>query len=551
MVTFQNKVSLIIKVADVLRGVFKPEEYDKIILPMVLLKRFDSVLEDEKEEILEEDKLLGEIPNKKEALKDMFGYKVINNSPFNFKLLEEDHEHIKENFKAYINGYSDNVKNIIRAFDFESYIDKLHKHNLLYEIVKYFNEVELHPSKVSNSEMGSIFEHLIRLFSENAVAGDHFTSREIITLMTELVIVGDEDKIYKEGVFIESYDPTCGTNGINSVFQEKMKEINPSAIVEVYGQEINEQSHAIAQSDMLLRNQDEQNIRVGNTLTEDQFPNKTFDYIMANPPYGITWKAFQKEIKDEHKQKGFSGRFGAGLPRTSDGSLLFVQHMISKMKPNDSKVAVVLNGSPFFTGDAGSGESDIRKWMIENDLVEGIIALPDSIFHNTSIATYILILNNHKPAHRKGKIQLINAVDFYEKMPKSVGQKRKMISPEQIQQIKEMYEAFEENKYSKIYDNDFFGYRKVEVRRTSDKKWKDTEQIPLQEDVEEYMEREVLPHIPDAYIDEKKTKIGYEINFNRYFYEYKPLRKSSEILSEFLQLQEKGQELIKELFEMK
>jgi len=546
MSTFQEKTSLIMKTADILRGVFKPEEYDKIILPMVLLKRFDSVLEDVKDEILEEAEDLKDAPDKEGSLKDLFG-QVINDSKFNFKKLEEDHEHIKENFKAYINGYSSNVKNIIRAFNFEASIDKLHKHNLLYEIIRNFNQIDFHPDVVSNSEMGAIFEQLIRLFSENALAGDHYTPREVIALMTELVLIGDEERL-KESVAIDSYDPTCGTNGINSVFQEKIKEKNLNLKVYVYGQEINEQSHAIGQADLLLRGEDESNIKQGNTLTNDQFPNETFNYIMANPPYGITWKAFQKEIADEHKQKGFSGRFGAGLPRTSDGSLLFVQHMISKMKPNDSKVAVVLNGSPLFTGDAGSGESDIRKWILENDLLEGIVALPTDLFFNTGIATYIWILNNHKPEHRKGKVQLINAVDFFEKMAKSMGNKRKIISPEQIQEIRDMYEKFEENKFSKIYDNEFFGYRKVEVRRTSDKKWKDTEQIPIQEDVQVYMEREVLPHIEDAYIDESKTKIGYEINFTRYFYEYKPLRKSSDILSEFLQIQEDNEKLMKELF---
>lgn len=536
------------KVADILRGVFKPEEYDKMILPMVLLKRFDSVLEEEKEEILEEYEDMKENPNVKETLKDIFGQKVVNISPFNFEKLEQDHEHLKENFKAYINGYSDNVKQIIRAFNFEASIDKLHKNNILFEMIKAFNEIDFHPETVSNMEMGYIFEELIRQFSENALAGDHFTPREVIALMTELVLIGDEEKVTQEGVIIKSYDPTCGTNGINSVFQEKMKKVNPFAKVIAFGQEINEQSHAIGQADLLIRGEDESNIRLGNTLTDDKFPHETFQYVMANPPYGITWKQMQKQIEDEHKQKGYSGRFGAGTPRTSDGSLLFVQHMISKMDQNGGKVAVVLNGSPLFTGDAGSGESEIRKYIIENDLLEGLVALPTDLFYNTGIATYIWILNNKKPANRKRKVQLINAVDFYEKMSKSMGQKRKEISPAQIQVLRDMYAGFEENKFCKIFDNENFGYKKVEVKRESEKKWKDNEQIPLKEDQQAYMEREVLPHIPDAYVDETKTKIGYEINFTRYFYEYTPLRKTSEILDDLSLIQSQVQKTMNELF---
>ncbi|PLS18951.1 restriction endonuclease subunit M [Bacillus sp. M6-12] len=547
-INFNDKINLIMNIADLLRGVYNPEQYKEVILPLVILKRFDSVLEEYKEAMLEEYEDMKDIPDVKEQLAEVFQLKFSNVSKYDFNRLEQEPEHIDANLLNYIQGYSDNVRDIIKSFEFEKAIAKLHKNNLLYELIKEMNKIDFHPNIVSNREMGYIFEELIRKFLENALAGDHYTPRDIVRLMTDLVLLGDEEKLKEPGRLISVYDPTCGTNGINSVVEERIREVNPVANVTPFGQEINEQSYAIGKADLLIKGGEAENIKLGNTLTEDRFPDKKFSYIMANPPYGISWKKEQKTVEDEHKTKGDKGRFGAGTPRVSDGSLLFVQHMISKMeKEEGSKVAVVLNGSPLFSGDAGSGESNIRKWIIENDLLESIVALPDSTFFNTSISTYIWILNNKKEEKRKGKVQLINAVDVYEKLPKSLGQKRKEITEAQIKQLTKIYQAFEESDICKIFNNEDFLFKKLEVRRKSDKKWKDTEQIQYKEDIQAYMEREVLPHIEDAYVVEDKIVVGAEINFTRYFYQYTPLRPSDVIKEEILEIEKEVQQILKDL----
>nr|WP_207713191.1 class I SAM-dependent DNA methyltransferase [Clostridioides difficile] len=643
-------------IAESLRGTYKEEDYRKVMLPLIVIRRFDCLLDDYDREIIksvyEEYDFLPEEERDELVIVDLkenhdINLQFYNVSDFTWKKLLDDSENIKSNFEEYLNGFSNNVKEIIGKFKFKDEINQLDKKDKLYAVLSKMYEVDLHINSVSNNKMGYIYEEMLRRFTENSAAGEQYTPREVIRLCMEILFMGKENFLTEEGKVISIADFCCGTGGMLSIAEDYVEKINPSAIVNVYGQELLDESFAICQADMLMKGQNPDNIRLGNTLTQDRFNGEKIRFLISNPPFGVTWKDEEKKVKEE-ADLGFDGRFGAGTPRVSDGSLLFLQNMISKMYDDEegSRIAIIFNGSPLFTGDAGSGESNIRKWIIENDLLEGIIALPTDMFYNTGIATYIWVLTNKKEAKRKGKIQLVNASEYYQLMRKSLGNKRKEISLEQIEQIKEIYEKFEESENSKIFDNEDFGYRKVTIERPlklsfkvneeaienvknttqfinlavskkkdievkekeeaegkikqdklikllesfdntleymdrdkfikdlkakskefdiqlsaglikaivntigvrnedaevckdskgnieSDSSLKDTESIGLKDDVYEYFEKEVKPHVNDAYIDESSiNNIGYEIPFTRHFYKYEELRSFAEIMKE-------------------
>jgi type I restriction enzyme M protein len=486
-----------------------------------------------------------------------------NTSPLDMKKLMGDQDHIGENLRKYIQAFSPSVRDIFESFDFHTQIDRLAKSSLLYLVTEKFANIDLHPAAVSNAQMGMVFEELIRKFAElsNETAGEHFTPRDAIRLMVNLLFIEDDEALTKPGVVRSLYDPTVGTGGMLSVSDDHLAGLNPDARLVMYGQELNPESYAICKADMLIKGQDIANIILGNTLSADGLHGKVFDYMLANPPYGVEWKKIEKEVRREAEEMGFNGRFGPGLPRVSDGSLLFLLHMLSKMRPakdGGSRFGIVLNGSPLFTGGAGSGESEIRRYVLENDLVEAIIGLPTDMFYNTGISTYIWIVSNRKPAERKGKLQLIDASSFWQKMRKSLGSKRKELSPEHIDEITRIFGSFKKFTrdgvpISRIFKNTEFGYRTITVERPErdakgnvvlatkgkgkgkpmpDASLRDTENVPLSEDVDAYFKREVLPHAPDAWIDHEKTKVGYEIPFNRHFYVFKPPRPLSEIDAE-------------------
>ena len=542
----KNQASLIWNIADILRGGWKQYEYQNVILPLVVLKRIDSVLQPEKEAVIQKHtQMVGRVSDDglDNFLKSAANRQFYNTSPYDFTKLLEDSDNVYTNFQAYLEGFSPNIRDIISKFGFDEQLKKLKSNKILYLILKELDKVDLSPSSVSNHDMGYIFEELIRKFNEqsNETAGEHYTPREVIRLMTRLLLDPDADKIKGDSKIIEIYDPTCGTGGMLTISKEHIKsDINPDAKVYLYGQELNPQTYAIAKSDILIKGENADLIKGGSgehsedsTLSNDQFYDKTFDYVIANPPYGVDWKKDRDAVEAE-AARGEAGRFPAGTPAVSDGQLLFLQHMVSKMRPKHDgggRVAVVHNGSPLFTGAAGSGPSEIRRWVLENDYLEAIIALPTNMFYNTGIATYIWVLTNNKPTHRSGKVQLIDASEIYHKLRKNLGDKNKKLEDSDIEQIFSIYADFAETKQSKIFDTTEFGYRSVTVNWTDDdgKKQKDTEQIPLSDDVDEYFKREVLPHLPNATMDRKKDKIGYEIPFNRYFYEYVPPRSLDEI----------------------
>lgn len=564
-----EKASLIWSIADKLVGVYKPHEYGDVILPLTVLKRFDSVLSDTKDKVLEMAKKYPETFAKRDfILKETAGQKFYNTSKYDFKKLLDDPDNIEENFYNYINGYSDEVKDIIKNFDLNKQIEKMAGNEILYQVIDTFNseKANLHPSYVSNIEMGYIFEEIIRRFNElsNEEAGQHYTPREVIELMVNLIFEDEED-LADSSKIKTVYDGACGTGGMLTASMEYAKKLNSSSRMLCYGQELNAQTYAICKADMLIKGEDSNNIRHGNTLSGDLFPGETFDYIIMNPPFGIEWKNEKAAVLKE-AEKGSAGRFPAGTPAISDSQLLFLQNAVSKMKPEGSKIAIVHNGSALFKGDAGSGESEIRRYVIENDLLDCIIQLPNDMFYNTGIATYIWILSNKKPGHRVGKVQLINASEFYNKMRKNLGSKRNELSKEHIDNITKIYGDFVENEYSKIFENEYFGYRKVTVLQPEldddgtpkknkkgeyipNKELTDTENIPLQETIEEYMNREVIPFAKYAYIDESKTKIGYEISFTKYFYKYQEPRKTEDIMNEILELDKKLDGVLKELQE--
>lgn len=669
-------VNFIWKNAEILRGPYKKEEYQEVVLPLCVLRRFDCLLQPTKQQVLERTKVV-----KHDAiLNKITGYDFNNTSQFDFQTLLKDPDNITANLRNYIQGFSANVRIIFERFEFDKQIQKMDEHNLLYSVIQLFVGIDLSIQRVSNMQMGYIFEEFIRRFSENAEAGDHYTPREVIQLMVNLVLNEDQSELMQEGKIVQIGDFACGTGGMLSEATRFIQELNPSTQVEVFGQEINPKSYAIACADLLIKGQNAGHIAFGNSLTDaDGHKDLQVRYALMNPPFGVDWKHYGESIKEEHEEKGKDGRYGAGLPKTSDGSLLFLQHMVSKMKRDEkgSRMAIIFNGSPLFTGDAESGESEIRRWIIEEDLLEGIVALPDQLFYNTGISTYIWILSNRKNddlakgAVRKGKIQLVDATSFAEKMRKSLGNKRNEITESQIAEITRVYGGFKENEYCKIFDLEDFGYRKITVeqplqlnfmispdrienlyneavfaklydeevytelsgkkdKKTADMKklekweegkklqekilgilhentsdilyknrenflkvlkplfnnvpevkaglWKaiymglserdktaevckgakgkveadptlrDTENILLKEDVQEYFEREVLPCVSDAWIDESKMKIGYEIPFTRYFYKYEDLESSSVLKQRALKLEKNIQELLEKVF---
>ncbi|CAN5867938.1 class I SAM-dependent DNA methyltransferase [soil metagenome] len=532
-----------------------------MILPLTVLRRLDCVLEKTKEKVLHRYEAIknANIQNIDPILNAEAGLTFHNRSKFDFDKLIADPNNLAANLRNYINGFSESAREIMEYFKVEDQIHRLEEADLLFLVVKRFQEIDLHPSKISSMEMGYIFEELIRKFAEisNETAGEHFTPREVIMLMVNLLFLYDREVLTREGIVKTLYDVCAGTGGMPSVAEEYLKELNPKARLEVFGQEINPESYAICRADMLIKGQNPANIKFGNSLSNDGLEGYFFDYCLTNPPFGVEWKKIEKLIRAEYEKKGFGGRFGAGLPRISDGSLLFLQHLISKMKQNEegSRIGIVFNGSPLFSGGAGSGESDIRKWIIENDMLEAIIALPDQLFYNTGISTYIWILTNRKTKERKGKVQLVNAVSFFMKMSKSLGNKRNEISPTQINAITQIYGDFLEGEYCKVFNNEDFGYSRITIERPlrdekgkvvkdkqgnpkADASLRDNENVPLTEGIEEYFQREVLPHVPDAWIDHAKTKVGYEINFTKYFYQYQPLRSLQEIRADIIKLEE-------------
>ena len=576
--------SFIWSVADLLRGDYKQSDYGKVILPFTVLRRLDCVLDSTKDAVLAElaaKQKLG--VNPEPFLKRKTGLPFFNQNPLDLKKLLGDPSNVAQNLFSYVQGFSPEVRDIFEHFEFQTQIERLSRAGLLYQITEKFCQIDLHPAKVSNADMGTVFEELIRKFAElsNETAGEHFTPREVIRLMVNLLFVEDDEVLAKPGVVRTLYDPTAGTGGMLSVAGEYLHEHNPKASLAVYGQELNPESYAICKADMLIKGQDVANIVFGNTLSDDGHPTKTFDYMLSNPPFGVQWKKVEREVRKEHQDKGFAGRFGPGLPRVSDGSMLFLLHLISKMRPateGGSRFGIVLNGSPLFTGGAGSGESEIRRYVLENDLLESIVGLPTDMFYNTGIATYVWILSNRKPAARKGKVQLIDASGMWQKMRKSLGQKRKELSDAHIDRITRLFGHFEEasdhdadgsaKPISRIFDNEDFGYHSITVERPlrgqdgnvvlgqkgkqkgkpqPDSSLRDTENVPYKDDVAEYFQREVLPHAPDAWIDPDKTKVGYEIPFNRHFYVFKPPRPLAEIDADLKASTDRILEMIKGL----
>jgi len=557
----KNQASLIWNIADILRGGWKQHEYQDVILPLVVLKRLDSVLAKTKPTVLRTyNQMQGTMSDDSLALflEKESGYKFYNISPYDFQKLLDDSEGIYANFINYLDGYSPNVRDIVAKFDLQKQLNKLKGGKILHLIIKELDKVDLRPEVVNNHDMGYIFEELIRKFNEqsNETAGEHYTPREVIRLMVRLLLEPDAERIQGESKIIEMYDPACGTGGMLTIGKEYIQEnINPNAEVFLYGQELNSQTYAIAKSDLLIKGEDANRIKGGSgeqaedsTLSNDQFYNKSFDYVIANPPYGVDWKK-DKEAVEAEAARGDAGRFPAGTPAVSDAQMLFLQHMISKMRPvsdGGGRVAVVHNGSPLFTGAAGSGPSNIRKWVLENDYLEAIIALPTNMFYNTGITTYIWVLTNRKSAERKGKVQLIDASGIFHKLRKNLGDKNKEMTVADIDEVYALYEKFAQTKRSKVFDTKDFGYTQVVVLSGKEK---DTENVPLGEDIDEYFMREVLPHSPEAKLDRKRDKIGYEIPFNRYFYEYKPPRALDEIDTDLKNVTKEILELLNEVVE--
>ena len=580
--------SFIWSVADLLRGDYKQSDYGKVILPFTILRRLDCVLEATKPAVLAEfDAKTKAGLNPEPFLVRKAGQSFYNTSSLDLTTLLGDQDHIRQNLYAYIQAFSPAARDIFERFDFYTQIERLGKAGLLYLVVEKFANIDLHPNVVDNADMGLVFEELIRKFAEisNETAGEHFTPREVIRLMVNLLFIEDDDVLTPGNAVVRTiYDPTAGTGGMLSVAGEYLSEHNPNARLTMFGQELNDESYAICKADMLIKGQDVGNIVVGNTLSEDGHGGKKFDYMLSNPPFGVEWKKVEKEVRKEAAEKGFDGRFGPGLPRVSDGSMLFLLHLIAKMRPavdGGSRIGIVLNGSPLFTGGAGSGESEIRRYVLENDLVEAIIGLPTDMFYNTGISTYIWILSNKKPDDRQGWVQLIDGSSFWQKMRKSLGSKRKELSDQHIEDITRLFGDFSEGDLatvldakgneverkllapgdkapeapeggkvkvapiSRVFKNHEFGYTTITVERPlydeagkvvvglkgkqkglpqADSSLRDTENVPLTDEVQAYFEREVLPHARDAWIDHDKSKVGYEISFNRHFYVFEPPR---------------------------
>jgi type I restriction enzyme M protein len=644
-----NYASFVWGVADKLRGPYKRHEYGKVILPFVILRRLDCALEGTKKEVIAKAKSLkSEDVSRDFLLQKVSGFSFYNTSPYDLQKILGDPSNLKSNLQAYVLGFSPNVRDVFERYEFETQINKLDEADLLMLVIQEFLKVDLHPELVDNTQMGHIFEELIgkAMEASNEEAGEYFTPRDVVRLMVNLLFSRDDDALSKRGIVRSIYDPTAGTGGMLSVAEDHIRGLNPDAQLSLYGQEFNAESYAIAKTDLLIKGQSSENMYFGDTLTNDGHWDKTFDYGLANPPFGVEWKKQQDSVTKEFEQLGFNGRFGAGLPRVSDGSLLFLMHLVSKMRPaseGGGRIGIVLNGSPLFTGNAGSGESEIRKWLFENDLVEAIIALPKDMFYNTGISTYIWILDNDKPEERRGKVQLINAVKYFEKLRKNIGDKRNEVTAKDISSIVKMYEAFEESKDSKILKNSEFGFVTVTVEQPLRQNWsitperiekaltgkvfekldkkiihklqerfnleaskndsttqdlddftnrintvtsgldlrpaqinslisgfaerdqsapvqknskgkvipdpglRDTENIPFSVDVDEYIEKEVAPHLKEFWIDRSKDKIGYEIPITRHFYEFMPPRPLAAIDLELDELLKKITSLLKDV----
>jgi len=638
MMSETNNAAFIWSIANLLRGPYKAPDYGKVILPFTVLRRLDSALEASKNKVLDE---FSKNKNSGAALDFILqkasGYSFYNTSPYDLKKAAGDTTNLKANLLSYIEGFSPNVRDIFEKYEFANQLSKLDDNDLLLLVAQRFSSIDLHPDKVSNIEMGLIFEELIRKFAEasNETAGDHFTPRDVVRLIVNLLFATDDEILSKPGVVRSVYDPTAGTGGMLSVADDYIHHLNPEARLTLFGQDYNDESFAIAKADMVIKGQDIENMVFGDTLTNDGHHGKHFDYCLANPPFGVEWKKQQPFVEKEHKERGFDGRFGPGTPRVSDGSLLFLLHLVKKMRPKaqgGGRIGIVLNGSPLFTGSAGSGESEIRKYLLEQDLIETIVALPKDMFYNTGIATYIWILSNHKPTERKGKVQLIDATNEFEKLRKGLGDKRSEIAQDNLNRIVRLYANFEESEQSKIFKTTDFGYTTITVEQplrlswavtperienaltskpfeklsagtrlaledtlnaetskdststtdqtgftkrvsraveglgltpsqvknlvsglaehddnaplvkdvkgnlVSDASLRDTENVPLSEDIDTYVAREISPHLTDFWIDRSKDKIGYEIPFTRHFYKYQAPRSLEEIDAELNKL---------------
>ncbi len=664
---FSDKVGFIWSVADLLRGDYKAHEYGRVILPLTVLRRLDATLAPTKAAVLAKDADLERrgLHNRAKVLERVAGVPFYNTSPLDFRRLLDDPEHIAANLRTYIAGFSPGAADVLVKYGFEEQIKRLNEARLLYPVVAKFADLDVAPTTISNVVMGYIFEELIRRFSEasNETAGEHFTPREVIRLMVNLMLHEDDDVLRKPGSVRTLYDPACGTGGMLTVAESYMRDLNPQANLEVFGQELNPETWAICRSDMLLTGHDPTHIVLGNSFSTDGLLNEKFDYMLANPPFGVEWKKVKDEVEAEHETLGHKGRFGAGLPRINDGSFLFLQHMISKMKPVEqggSRLAIVFNGSPLFTGAAGSGESEIRRWILENDWLEGIVALPEQLFYNTGISTYFWVLSNRKSAERRGKVALVDAREMYVKMRKSLGNKRREITSEQIETITTLYadaltHAADDHPQVQVFNTTDFGFKRITVERplrlrfevtddivgvfmgskayralgvptkgagdaiealheaerqqaavlevlrslvgtsegnrtdfaaqlnqafvsagvardakvekaiwdaisvpdpegelqtdrkgnlVADSDLRDNENVPLSDGINDYFRREVLPHVPDAWVDEDKTKVGYEIPFTRQFYVYKPPRPLAEIDAAIKQLEDEIERLL-------
>lgn len=573
------KANLIWEIATHLVGLYKPHEYGKVILPMTVLKRFDDILAPTKEAVVkkaEELQAQGMIPALMDGiLSQTSGYQFYNKSKFDFKKLLAEPDNIEENFEDYIHGFSENVQDILTRFKFADEIKTMNSGNVLYVVIQEFNSEkgDMSLGKITSADMGYIFEELVRKFSESydEQAGAHFTSRDIIYLMTELLVAPEKDNIKSHGCSKTAYDMTMGTSQMLGCLEEKLKDINDNATVDCFGQEFNPETFAIAKADMLIKGSNASRMMYGDTLSDDKFSGYEFDYIISNPPFGIDWKKERTAVQDEAKL-GYDGRFGPGLPAISDGQMLFLLNGVKKLKEGAGRMAIIQNGSSLFTGDAGSGASEIRRYVITEDLVEAIVQLPTDLFYNTGISTYIWLISKNKADKRKGKIQLIDASKCFEKRRKNIGNKRVDLSSNCIDLIVNAYNDFSNDTYqngdlsveSKVFDNDYFGYTKVTVltpildengqpilkkgKLQPDKAKTDTESIPLNEDIDEFIKKNVLPYNEFAYLDRKKDKIGYEIPFTRLFYKFVPPTPSENIFAEIKALEEEETTLMKELF---
>ncbi len=563
------KVNLVKSIANKTRGPYTPEKYGNVIIPMAIIRRFDCILAEKNKEIEQlitaAKKINGQTPEKiEELVKLKVGIPFYNEKCINLERLVGDSDNIDRNFMEFITAYSPSVQKILKDLKFREEVEFMTKKGILFEVVKAFSEVDFHPNTTSPMAMGYIFEEIIRTYKANAEAGDHYTPREVIRLCVELMMSENTENLCKEGKVIRVYDGCCGTGGMLTTLKSVLTDpsdgmgIKPNN-VKLYGQEINPEAYAVCCAEMLMLGENPSNIREGNTLTEDMFQGEKFDLLITNPPFGVEWKTEKSKVEKELTQT--NNRFVAGTPRVSDGQLLFLQNLISKAEA-DARIAIILNGSPLFSGDAGSGESEIRRYVLENHLLEAIIALPDQMFYNTGINTYIWILSKKPSERRSSKIQLIDATSFYTpQLPKSLGNKRKFIDEENRRKIVAVYKAFEETDISKLFDPDDFGYTKVTVECPMyddkgnkvikkgviqpDTAKRDSENVPLKQDIEEYFKNEVLPYVPDAYMDRSKDKIGYEIPFTRYFYKYTPPRKSADILNEIIENEKIVQEGLK------